>query len=347
MVTITSPKILNLALQGGGSHGAYTWGVLDRLLEEDNLTIEGISGTSAGAMNAAALLEGHCKGGNQGAKDALEKFWLGVADLSTFGFGDSSSFQKMFGGFSFNVDYSPAAALTDAWTRMFSPYQTNPFNYNPLRDLLSKMIDIDAIRACKAIKVFICATNVENGRTKIFSRDELTVDALMASACLPFTFQAVMIDGVPYWDGGYSGNPAIFPLIYGCESPDVAIVQINPLTRKGIPENPTDILNRLNEISFNASLISEMRAIAFVERLVEEDHLKSTEAARLKKMNMHVIGAEDELSKLGASSKSNTSRDFLLQLKAIGRHAADQWLTANWQNIGEQSSVDVRQMFLD
>ncbi len=338
-------KTLNLALQGGGSHGAFTWGVLDRLLEEDNLTIEGISGTSAGAMNAAALLQGHCVGGNQGAKESLEKFWQGVGEMAAFGLPQRSLLDQMTGNW--NLDSSPGTMMLDAWQRMFSPYQTNPLNYNPLRELLDTMIDVEAIRACKAIKLFVCATNVENGRSRVFTRDELTVDVLMASSCLPFAFQAVEIDGVPYWDGGYVGNPAIFPLVYGCDSPDVAVVQINPLVRKGIPETPTEIVNRLNEISFNSALIGEMRAISFVQRLIEQDHLKNEEAARLKRMNMHVISAEDEMRTLGATSKFNASIDFLVHLKEIGRNTTDAWLKQYWNSIGTESTINIRKMFLD
>ena len=373
---VTSPKTIKLALQGGGSHGAFTWGVLDRLLEEDNLTIEGISGTSAGAMNAAALLQGHCKGGNQGAKESLENFWRGVGELSP---GNQ------------NIDAPPLAAASEAWRRVLSPYQTNPLNINPLRDLLTKMLDIEAIRAWDAIKLFICATNVENGRAHIFERKDLTIDTLMASACLPLIFQAVNIGGTPYWDGGYTGNPAILPLIYNCESPDVVLVQVNPLTRRGTPETPSEIINRLNEISFNAPIISEMHAIALVQRLIETDHLKkrwlkdifrifrsilrpifgvkasnrsngfvigypygseakgmpNSEAARLKNMNIHVIGAEDQMRALGASSRLNGGIDFLLHLKEIGRQAAGAWLMQHWQMIGERSSVNIKQMFLD
>jgi len=339
------PKTLNLALQGGGSHGAFTWGVLDRLLEDEDLKIEGISGTSAGAMNAAALLQGHCKGGNKGAREALDKFWTGVGEIAGFGASQQNVLGQMLGNWT--SDFSPTAMIADAWSRAFSPYQINPFNFNPLRELLEKMIDIDAIRACNAIKVFVCATNVENGRPRIFNREELTIDALMASGCLPFTFQAVEIDGKPYWDGGYVGNPAIFPLIYECESPDVAVVQVNPLVRTGVPDTPSEIINRLNEISFNSALIGEMRAVAFVQRLVEEDHLKSAEVARLKNMNMHLISAEDEMRKLGASSKLNANMDFLLKLKQIGRVAADAWLKVNRDAIGVNSTVDIHTTFLD
>jgi NTE family protein len=341
-----SPKIINLALQGGGSHGAFTWGVLDRLLEEDEsrLKIEGISGTSAGAMNGAALLQGHCVSGNKGARAALDKFWSGVGELAGFGVPQRTVLDQLLGNW--NVDNSPGAFWADTWMRMFSPYQSNPLNVNPLRDLLAGMLDVKAIRACDALKLFVCATNVETGHSRIFKREEITIDAIMASACLPITFQAVEIDGAPYWDGGYSGNPAIFPLIYECQSPDVVIVQINPLTRPGTPDTPTEIVNRLNEISFNSALISEMRSIAFVQRLIEEDHLKNEEAARLKSMNMHVIGAEEVMRSLGAASKTNASMDFLLHLKQIGHATADAWLKQNWDAINVQSSIDVRAMFL-
>ncbi|HEU0118479.1 MAG TPA: patatin-like phospholipase family protein [Alphaproteobacteria bacterium] len=340
-----TPKKINLALQGGGSHGAFTWGVLDRLLDEDDrLKIEGISGTSAGAMNAAILLQGYDVGGAKGAKESLDTFWHAIGKLSSFSLPQRTPYDVMMGNW--NVDASPVAQMMDAWQRMFSPYQTNPFNYNPLRDLLTKTLDIKTIRESDTIKIFICATNVETGRPRIFERKELTVDAVLASSCLPFNFQAVMIDGLPYWDGGYVGNPSIFPLIYECQSPDVVLVQINPLERKGTPDTPTEIINRLNEISFNSALVGEMRAIAFIEKLVENDHLKSEEAARLKKMNIHMIGAEDKMSALGAASKSNAQMDFLEFLKDLGRTTAEKWLEQNWDFIGEKSSIDIHKTFL-
>jgi NTE family protein len=337
-------KIINLALQGGGSHGAFSWGVLDRLLEEDDIAIEGISGSSAGALNGAALAQGFCTHGSAGARKSLDAFWQGVGNLASFEIPQRSLLDQMLGNW--NIDFSPAAMMTDAWQRMFSPYQSNPFNFNPLRDLLAKLLDIDKIRAAESLKLFVCATNVETGHAHIFKREELTLDALMASACLPFTFQAVEIDGTPYWDGGYTGNPPLFPLIYGCESPDIVLVQINPLTRPGTPSTPTEIINRLNEISFNESLIGEMRSIAFVQRLIDEDHLKSPEAAKLKRMNMHMIGAEDEMRRLGATSKFNASMDFLEHLKEIGRAAATAWLKDTKALIGDRSSIDLHEIFL-
>ena len=341
----TRKKSINLALQGGGSHGAFTWGVLDRLLDEDAwLHIEGISGTSAGAMNGAAMVQGYCRGGAEGARQALNNFWAGVGKMASFEWPSRSPLDWMLGNW--NIDASPLSLMGDAFSRAFSPYQMNPLNLNPFRDLVEAMFDVKAVQDCSAIKLFVSATNVETGHARIFGPKDMSVDALMASACLPFNFQAVVIDGVPYWDGGYVGNPSIFPLIYECESPDVVLVQINPLTRRGTPDTPTEIVNRLNEITFNASLISEMRAIAFVEKLVEDDHLKSQEASRLKKMNMHMISAEEEIQKLGASSKLNASIDFLEFLKKLGQAACSLWLKESAQFIGEKSSLDIPKVFL-
>jgi NTE family protein len=341
----SSVKKINLALQGGGSHGAFTWGVLDYLLEQDDrLKIEGISGTSAGAMNAAALLQGYDVGGAAEARKSLDFFWHEIGKLSSFGLPQRSPLDQWMGNW--NIDLSPTSMLADAWQRMFSPYQTNPFNLNPMRDMLAKMLDVETIRKSDTIKIFVCATNVETGRPRVFERKEFSLDAIMASSCLPMTFQAVEIDGVPYWDGGYVGNPSLYPLIYECDTPDIVLVQINPLIRKGTPRTPTEIMNRLNEISFNGALMSEMRAIAFVEKLIEQDHLKSEEAARLKKINMHMIGSEKTMSEFGATSKMNASMDFLLKLRELGRLTAETWLKENWDSIGEESSIDIKKTFL-
>jgi NTE family protein len=338
-------KILNLALQGGGSHGAFTWGVLDRLLEMgDHLQIEGISGTSAGALNAAVLAQGFAKGGAPVAREALDQFWARIGELGQFGQPQRQVASQLLGvwGDGFDVTQN----WLEAWQRIFSPYQTNPFNFNPLRVLVTELLDIDAIRRCDSLKLFISATDVETGRIRVFTRPELTIDALMASACLPFTFQAVQIEGKPYWDGGYVGNPAIFPLIYNCDCPDVMVVQVNPLSRPGTPQTAGEIIGRLNEISFNAALISEMRAIAFVQRLIDEGNLVGRQAERLKRMLIHVVSAEDQMRALGAASKSTIDPDFLNNLKQIGRTAADAWIKANWDKIGIECTVNVKQVFL-
>jgi NTE family protein len=337
-------KTINLALQGGGSHGAFTWGVLDRLLDEQHLVIEGISGTSAGAMNAAVLAQGWTRGGRAGAKASLDQFWRRISELSKFNPIRRSLADRLLGRW--NLDHTPGIGVLEWIQRLLSPYQSNPLGFNPLRTVLSEMINEPDIQGCTGIKLFIAATNVETGRARVFWRHDVTLEVLLASACLPFTFQAIEIDGVPYWDGGYMGNPVIWPLIYHCESRDVAIVQINPLERKGTPRTTTEIVNRVNEISFNASLMAEMRAIAFVQRLVENDNLKGEEAGRLKRMLIHLIGDEERMRALGATSKMNSELDFLLHLKSLGQNAADAWLIENWSHIGRRSSIDVRNIFL-
>jgi NTE family protein len=337
-------KTINLALQGGGSHGAFTWGVLDRLLDEQHLVIEGISGTSAGAMNAAALAQGWTQGGRAGAKAVLDQFWHRTAELSQFNPIRRSFVDRLLGRW--NLDKSPVVGAVEWFSHLLSPYQSNPLGLNPLRTVLTELIDEPDIQGCSGIKLFIAATNVETGRARVFWRHEVTLDVLLASACLPFTFQAVEIGGVPYWDGGYMGNPVIWPLIYNCGSRDIAVVQINPLERKGTPKTAIEIVNRVNEISFNASLMAEMRAIAFVQRLVADGSLIGEESKRLKHMNIHMIGDEERLSALGATSKMNAELDFLLHLKSLGQNAADGWLRENWGHIGNRSSIDVRSVFL-
>jgi NTE family protein len=340
----SNPRRLNLALQGGGAHGAFTWGVLDRLLEDDRIEIEGISGTSAGAMNAAILAQGFVSGGKDGARKSLDKFWHRIAAYSSFGPMRRSAIQRIFGNW--NLDHSLGHIWLDAVLRFLSPYQFNALGLNPLRDILAAEIDIHAVGTCDQFKLFVCATNVRTGKIRVFDRMALTIDALLASACLPHVFRAVEIDGDPYWDGGYMGNPAIFPLIYGCDSADVVIVQINPLTREGIPKTVAEISNRLNEISFNSSLMREMRAVAFVNRLLDEEWLTPEAASRLKRMRIHLIAGGDDMEDLGVASKFNAEREFLEHLKSVGRRCTDAWLDANIADIGKRSTVKLREVFL-
>ena len=336
-------RTVNLALQGGGAHGAFTWGVLDRLLEDGRLAIEAISGTSAGAINAAVLAQGFVKDGAAGARAELDRFWHRLSEIGLLSPVHRGFYERALG--SWNIDESPAAIFVDQVSRLISPYQLNPLNLSPLRELLAGMLDLEALSAPDSIKLFVTATNVRTGKGRIFERRELSLDALLASACLPQAFQAVVIEGEAYWDGGYMGNPSLWPLIYGAQSRDIVIVQINPLTRPGVPHTATEITNRLNEITFNASLLSELRAIAFVERLVEADGAHP-EVRRLKKMLIHMIEAEPEMEKLGVASKMNTDLDFLLYLKGLGRRTAETWLTRNFAALNQYSSVDVRKMFL-
>jgi len=333
-------KPVNLALQGGGAHGAFTWGVLDYILECGRLEIAGISGTSAGAMNAVAVADGFTRAGHDGAREALYGFWRSMSESAR-----TSPLRRtpidMFMG-NWGLENNPAYHAVDALSRVASPYQFNPMNINPLRDLVEGSIDFAMVRACTAFEVFVSATNVETGRVKVFPREGLTADMVMASACLPHLYQAVEIDGVPYWDGGYMGNPVLFPFHGRTATDDIVVVQINPIERKGAPRTPTEIQNRINEISFNGSLLKELRAIDFVDRLIRDGKL-STDAYR--QVRVHIIENQAELKPLGASSKMNVEWEFLVKLRDLGRATAARWLDRHFETIGERSTVDLREMF--
>ena len=335
-------KTINLALQGGGAHGAFTWGVLDRLAEDERIMIDGISATSAGAMNAVVFTYGWAEGGRNGARQALTNFWRRIGHAALASPLQPSWFDRVSGNHS--LQFSPAFVAFDLISRLFSPYEFNPFNQNPLRDVLIQSVDFEALnKADCPVKLFLSATNVRTGKVKVFERREICADRTLASACLPFLFQAVEIEGEAYWDGGYMGNPALFPLIYNCESDDVVIVHINPLHRDKLPRTAMEVMNRINEISFNSSLMREMRAISFVTRLIDEGKVISND---LRRLYIHGISAEDEMNKLGVASKLNGDWGFLTHLRDIGRTCADTWLTANFDRIGRESTVDIRQQYL-
>lgn len=319
--TIPDVKCVNLALQGGSAHGAFTWGVLDRLLEEPRIEVEGVSATSAGAMNAAVMAHGLTTAGREGARGALEEFWRGVARVS-----------------------APLGALQwfEVLSRFLSPYQLNPFNYNPLRQLI-RLIDFERLRRGSAIKLFISATNVRTGKIKVFTDKEITADCVLASACLPFLYQAVEIDGEHYWDGGYMGNPALFPLIYSCQSRDILVVHINPIEQPDRPTSAREIMNRVNEISFNSSLMREMRAVAFVTKLIDDGKLSQSDA---KRVLVHSVCADDVMRGLGAASKLNGDGRFLGQLRALGRERAQAWIDHHFDDLGSRSTVDIRTAYL-
>jgi NTE family protein len=331
------PKKINLALQGGGAHGAYTWGVLDRLLESNRIEISAISGTSAGAMNAVVLADGMMVGGKTGARDALRRFWKAVNQAAAFNPMRRTPFDALTGNW--NLDYSAGYLFFDLFSRMASPYQLNPLNLNPLRDLLIDQVDFERVRSCDKLKLFISATSVRNGQVMVFERNRLTADDVMASACLPQIFQAVNVNGEDYWDGGYAGNPVLYPFAYHSDSQDIVIVQINPLDCQETPRAARDILNRVNEITFNASLLHELRAIDFVVRMLDEGSL---DPKRYRKMLVHIISDEMGFQKLNASSKMNTEWAFLDHLYNLGRSAADGWLEVNFEWLGKSSSVNVR-----
>jgi NTE family protein len=333
-------KTIELALQGGGAHGAFTWGVLDRLLEDDRLVIEGISGTSAGAMNAVVVADGLDTGGKEGARRALQTFWSGVSQAGLYSPFKRTWIDRLLGRWT--LDYSPGYIFFDNLSRLLSPYQLNPFNMNPLRDLISSLVDFAHVRHAEGIKLFVAATNVRTGMQKIFKRHEMTVDMVMASACLPLVFQAVEIDGEAYWDGGYMGNPALFPLVNDCQSRDIVIVQINPIYRQEIPRTAPDIFNRLNEITFNASLIEEVRSIALLKELIKVANL---EQQHFRDALFHRIDGDDELKPLGVSSKFNTEWEFLQHLHDVGYRRASTWLDQNYDDLGVRSTLDYQSVY--
>jgi len=335
-------KPINLALQGGGAHGAFTWGVLDRLCEEPRISIEGISATSAGAMNGAVFASGLAKDGREGARAALEAYWKRVAKAGELSPLRPNIFDKLLGFTS--TGESPAFLAFDLMTRMLSPYQFNPLNLNPLRTVLQQSVDFDALRSDKCpVKLFLSATNVRTGKVKIFENNEITADAVLASSCLPFLFQAIEIDGEAYWDGGYMGNPAIFPLIYGCKSHDVVIVHINPIERAKLPRTASEIMNRINEISFNSSLMREMRAVSFVTKLIDDGKLDDPSFSR---MLIHAIADDGMMCSLGVASKMSTEWEFLTGLRDTGRARADSWIAQNFDQLGNSSTVDIGALYL-
>ncbi|WP_417417126.1 patatin-like phospholipase family protein [Hoeflea sp.] len=335
---------INLALQGGGAHGAFTWGVIDRLLDEPDIELEGISGTSAGAVNAVVLANGLMEAGRIGGQAALEDFWR----RSSRGGSVWSPVRPLPHGVIPGMEFLSAAtfAALDTMTRTFSPYEFNPFDINPLHDLLTESVDFDALREHCHTKLFLSATNVRSGRVRVFETREVSADVVMASACLPFLFKAVEIDGEFYWDGGYVGNPSLFPFFYNCESRDVMIVHINPMERNDVPKTAPDILNRINEISFNSSLIDEMRAINFVTRLIEQDWLKDEYKNRLRHILVHSVRADEALLDLPVSSKYDVRWSFLTELRDRGRLEADRWLEANRDALGERSTADLESQYL-
>jgi len=340
--TTDNRKRINLALQGGGAHGAFTWGVLDRILEDGRLEIDAISGTSAGAMNAVALADGYTTGGAEGAREKLEGFWRALSDAARNSPIKRAPIDVMMGNWSLERSWGYHAL--DAMSRMFSPYQLNPLNMNPLRDVLEDCVDFSCVQSCTSIRLYVSATNVETGKVKVFDSHCLTSDMVMASACLPNLYQAVVIDGVPYWDGGYIGNPALFPFHTGSDCADIAVIQINPIERKGIPHTPQEIQNRMNEIAFNSSLLKELRAIDFVDRLIEQGKL---DEARYRRERIHIIENQKALIPLGASSKMNAEWAFLTHLRDLGRETATQWLETHFDDVGVRSTVDLRAMFAD
>ena len=335
-------KRINLALQGGGAHGAFTWGVLDRLLEEDDIEISGISGTSAGALNGAALKAGLLTAGREGARENLDWLWRRVGAI-----GDMrmtawiNAFAPSPGMISQAIEASFPYSFADAATRIFSPYDYGPFYRNPLERIV-KRFRYDAVCAEDGPAFFVSATNVRSGKIKVFQGQEITTDAILASACLPTVFKAVEIEGEAYWDGGYTGNPALFPLFASDLPDDIVIVNINPLYRDEVPRDAREIMNRLNEISFNSSLLRELRAINFAQRLLADGKM---EKGAMKRVLVHMIADDALMRQLSVASKLIPVPSVLQDLKDAGRDAAETFLTEHGKKIGRQSSVDLPAMY--
>jgi NTE family protein len=330
MQSTADPLPIDIALQGGGSHGAFTWGVLDRLLEEERLKIVAISGTSAGAMNAAVLAHGFAEGGAAGARSALRAYWQAVSRAAALSPLQRSPLDRMMGRWS--LDTSPVYVAMDLMSRLLSPYDLNPLAYNPLRNILAQCIDFERLTG-SPIKLFVTATSVRTGRGRIFRNADISADVLLASACLPTMFRAIEIDGEPYWDG----NPTITPLIRESDAHDTILVQINPRERPETPRSAADILNRLNETSFNSPLMKELRMIALLRQVADPG---SGEGARWANMRVHCI-VTDMLARFGASSKLNAEWEFVTMLFAEGRRAADEFLKTDGKPLGERSTADL------
>jgi NTE family protein len=328
-------KTINLALQGGGSHSAFTWGVLDRLLDDERLTFDGVTATSAGCVNAVLLADGLAANGRDGAKELLQSFWKKMSDLTSRSI-VAPSFIDLFNP-TFGLEHSPGYLFADMISRFMSPYQLNPFDINPMRELLNEAIDFERVRRQQLVKLYLCATTVRTGKIAVFTNRDITADHLIASACMPFRVRAPAIDGEHYWEGGFMGNPAIFPVIYGSAASDILLVRLTPTERAELPMTARAILDRMEEISFNAALMREMRVVAFVTQLIDEGKLSDG-----KRMFIHSIDAQDITKDLAASSKMNMEWSFLTRLFELGRQRAATWLADNFDHVGAKTTVDLQ-----
>jgi NTE family protein len=336
-------KPISLALQGGGAHGAFAWGVIDRLLEDGRLEIKAITGASAGAMNAVVVAAGLTEGGVSAARARLEAFWRAVSDAAGAPFGRSGVWTDMFAAW---LRATPGWRVAESWAQNFSPYDFNPFNFNPLRDALAGVADFAVLRERSVVKLYVSATAVRTGQLRVFRTGELTVEHLLASGCLPQLFQAVEIDGEPYWDGGFLANPPLWPLFYDETPNDILIVNLNPFFRNQTPKTPAQILDRLNEITFNAPLTAELRAVAFVDKLIEQRMLTAKARKSYRRMLVHSIGADRWLQDLSTDTKFNTDWSFLVELRDRGRRAGEAWLKEGLADVGVRSSADLSAEYL-
>jgi NTE family protein len=341
-MSTSSPKDLNLALQGGGSHGAFTWGALDRLLEENGIRIESISGASSGAMNAVLMAQGLMEGGRAGARAALAKFWqrIGIEFGAYSGYGSGPSWRSS------TPDVMPSIEMLLRLTREFSPYQLNPLGHDPLRDLLESSVDFARLRAASPVRLYVGATQVRTGKLRVFQPAELSVDVLLASACVPSLHHTVMIDGEPYWDGGFTGNPPVFPLVFDSEVADIMVIVVQPLSRPGTPTTAEEIRGRMQELGFSSAFLREMRAIAMSKQHIGATWLsRGPLEQRIERLRIHVLQDDGVLAQLDARSRVNTLPGFIGRLHDLGYAAAEDWLVRNVGAIGVRSTVDLAALF--
>jgi NTE family protein len=336
-----APKRVSLALQGGGSHGAFTWGVLDVLLEDGRLQLDGISGASAGAMNAVVLGAGLAQhpddpaAARQAAREALAQFWRKIAQM-----GEASKLQRGFMDM-WLAGWRASGVMPTA--SQLSPAQLNPLDINPLRDVLAQSVDFKQLNKASA-QIHVCATHVNTGKAEIFSGKRLTASAVMASACLPMMFRAVEIEGEHYWDGGYSGNPALHPLIYRCKASDIVLIQINPVERNAVPSSSAEITDRVNELTFNASLLAQMRGIDLVNRLIDKGYLPPE---RYRTVRLHRIDGGEALEAYPASSKARADGSLIEALFELGRQCGKRWLKLHADDVGLKTSINISKDYLD
>jgi NTE family protein len=335
-----SVKKLHLGLQGGGSYGAFGWGVLDRLLEDGRFEIAAISGSSGGAINAAVMLDGYAQGGGrEGARLALQRFWNTLGAMSIFSPLRRAPADYLAGQGSMQA--SPAYHLLQVMSAALPP-QLTPVSINPLVSLLASMIDFERVRSCDAMRLYVTATNVRTGKGKLFRREELDARKLAASACLPQVFAGIEVDGESYWDGGFVGNPALAPLASDGGAGDILIVQNNPIARDRLPLSVADIGNRASEIAFNIGFVREISAIRHMGLLMDEEQPELTHPAAVR---LHLVTGNGELQNLDISSKFNNELPFIQHLFAVGRQATDDWLAAHADQVGLQSTLDARAIF--
>jgi NTE family protein len=329
-------KRVNLALQGGGAHGAFTWGVLDQLLEDGRFEIAGISGASAGAVNAVMLADGLSRGGADAARGRLADFWRAVSVDGHLPELQRGVVERLFPFVPREGWWLPAVS------RLFSPYDLNPLNINPLKELIERFVDFEALRRDVSRELFISATNVVSGELRTFTREEISAEAVMASACLPLLFRAVEIDGVPYWDGGYSGNPALLPFLRATLTEDLLIVQINPRERRKVPTSTREIMSRVSEITFNASLLAELRVIDFVNRLIDEGRLpRGMRSDQFRRLRLHSIAMADPGEAFAARSTLKRDYEYFETLHKLGQRATRRFLDAHFDDIGRRSTIDM------